>query len=256
MIVNYSIGVKMVDYYSILKVNKAATKDEIKKAYKELARKWHPDKNPDNQEEATKKFKQVSEAYQILSDDSKRRIYDRDGKEGLFPGSQPKSSSRRSRNKEQSYRRPSQDENWSGFTDFTQRDEEEFPSAGRRRNQFRSHRNSTSTPDLFSSSFGHSFMFKDPDTLFKDFFGGKDPFEDFHSVHHREIRPDQSLFFSSSFSVPSGGRRRPILLPDIASGHHSSMFQDFEDMDRLFSGFGSILLGGGSRSSGNRRHRH
>ncbi|KAI7684897.1 hypothetical protein SSS_03470 [Sarcoptes scabiei] len=64
----------VVDYYKILEVPKSATKDEIKKA--KLALKWHPDKNPNNKEEAEKKFKQISQAYEILSDDKKRRQYD------------------------------------------------------------------------------------------------------------------------------------------------------------------------------------
>ncbi|CAG9833974.1 unnamed protein product [Diabrotica balteata] len=55
----------MSDYYKILKVSKNASTDEIKKAYKKLALKWHPDKNPDNKEEATKKFREISEAYEV-----------------------------------------------------------------------------------------------------------------------------------------------------------------------------------------------
>ena len=58
----------MVDYYSILDVPRTASASEVKKAYRRLALKWHPDKNPDNQEEATKKFKEISEAYEVLSD--------------------------------------------------------------------------------------------------------------------------------------------------------------------------------------------
>lgn len=63
------------DYYQTLGVDKSATKDEIKKQYRKLARKYHPDVNPDNQE-AEAKFKEISEAYEVLSDDEKRRKYD------------------------------------------------------------------------------------------------------------------------------------------------------------------------------------
>ena len=69
----------MPDYYSILGIGRNASEEEVKKAYKALAKKWHPDKNPNNQEVATKKFKEVSEAYQILGDSVKRKEYDRGG---------------------------------------------------------------------------------------------------------------------------------------------------------------------------------
>ena len=75
-----------VDYYSVLGVGKNATDAELKKAYRKLAVKWHPDKNPDNQEEATKKFKEISEAYDVLSDPEKKEIYDTYGEEGLKGG--------------------------------------------------------------------------------------------------------------------------------------------------------------------------
>lgn len=74
------------DYYEILGVSKSATKDDIKKAYKDLARKWHPDKNPDKQEQASDMFKKISEAYDVLSDDKKRQIYDNCGKEAVRNG--------------------------------------------------------------------------------------------------------------------------------------------------------------------------
>eukprot|EP01018_Ginkgo_biloba_P029904 Gb_04555 [translate_table: standard] len=72
-----------VDYYNILNVSKSATDDDLKKAYRKLAMKWHPDKNPNNKKEAEAKFKQISEAYDVLSDSQKRAIYDQYGEEGL-----------------------------------------------------------------------------------------------------------------------------------------------------------------------------
>jgi DnaJ family protein B protein 4 len=71
------------DYYTILGVNRNANDDELKKAYRKLALKWHPDKNPNNKEDAQKKFQEISEAYEVLSDKQKREIFDRYGEEGL-----------------------------------------------------------------------------------------------------------------------------------------------------------------------------
>jgi molecular chaperone DnaJ len=70
------------DYYEILGVSRDADKTTLKKAYRKLAIKYHPDKNPDNKE-AEEKFKEASEAYEVLNDDGKRRIYDQFGHQGL-----------------------------------------------------------------------------------------------------------------------------------------------------------------------------
>ncbi|NWI35609.1 DNJB8 protein, partial [Picathartes gymnocephalus] len=67
----------MVDYYKVLGLQKNASQDDIKKSYHKLALKWHPDKNPKNKEEAEKKFKEIVEAYEILSDPQKRSLYDK-----------------------------------------------------------------------------------------------------------------------------------------------------------------------------------
>jgi molecular chaperone DnaJ len=75
------------DYYDILGVKKTATEDELKKAYRTLAKKYHPDKNKGNKE-AENKFKEISEAYAVLSDKEKREQYDRLGREA-FSGGNP-----------------------------------------------------------------------------------------------------------------------------------------------------------------------
>uniref|UniRef100_A0A3Q2D474 DnaJ heat shock protein family (Hsp40) member B2 n=1 Tax=Cyprinodon variegatus TaxID=28743 RepID=A0A3Q2D474_CYPVA len=150
----------MVDYYSVLGVPRNASQDEIKKAYRKLALKWHPDKNPDNKEEAEKKFKELAEAYEVLSD-SKRDAYDRYGNDKM-------------------------------------------PHSG------------SSTAD-FSDLSGFTFTFRSPDEVFREFFGGQDPFaslfDDFASFGVPQSRLGPSRFFSfpsagvgfSSFSTSFGG---------------------------------------------------
>src|SRR5580692_814079 len=64
------------DYYAVLGVPKTAAEKDIKSAYRKAARKWHPDANPNNQKEAEEKFKDIQEAYEVLSDPEKRRKYD------------------------------------------------------------------------------------------------------------------------------------------------------------------------------------
>ncbi|XP_043931801.1 dnaJ homolog subfamily B member 2 isoform X2 [Protopterus annectens] len=112
----------MVDYYDILEVSRNASQDDIKKAYRKQALRWHPDKNPDNKEHAEKKFKEIAEAYEVLSDKNKRDVYDRYGKDGL-----------------------------SGCNGAAGPNAE-FP--------------------------GFVFTFRSPDEVFREFFGGRDPFAD------------------------------------------------------------------------------
>lgn len=73
------------DYYEVLGVSKTASADEIKSAYRKLAKKYHPDMNPDNPE-AEVKFKEANEAYEVLSDDQKRARYDQFGHEDPSQG--------------------------------------------------------------------------------------------------------------------------------------------------------------------------
>uniref|UniRef100_A0A3Q2YSL0 DnaJ heat shock protein family (Hsp40) member B2 n=1 Tax=Hippocampus comes TaxID=109280 RepID=A0A3Q2YSL0_HIPCM len=126
----------MVDYYNILGVSKTATQDDIKKAYRKLALKWHPDKNPDNKEEAEKRFKEVAEAYEVLSDQSKRDAYDRYGSDGM---------------------------RYSGI------EKSHF---------FHFFRIFCDPPHVFYFP-GFAFTFRSPDEVFKEFFGGQDPFASF-----------------------------------------------------------------------------
>ncbi|XP_028992533.1 dnaJ homolog subfamily B member 2 [Betta splendens] len=140
----------MVDYYNILGVSKTASQDDIKKAYRKLALKWHPDKNPDNKEEAEKKFKEVAEAYEVLSDKSKRDAYDRYGNDRM--------------------------------------------------------RHTGSSSSDFSSDFpGFTFTFRSPDEVFRDFFGGQDPFANFFDDFSTFGGSSSRLGPSRFFSFPSAG---------------------------------------------------
>src|SRR3954451_19401496 len=76
------------DYYDILSVSKSATPDEIKKAHRKLVRLYHPDVNKDNAK-SEEKFKEVQEAYDVLSDETKRKNYDQFGHAGVGMGGGP-----------------------------------------------------------------------------------------------------------------------------------------------------------------------
>jgi len=133
------------DYYQILEVSKRATDADIKKAYRKAAMKWHPDKNPENLDEANSMFKQVGEAYEVLSDPQKRRLYDQGGKAALSGSGRPRG--------------------------------ENFHS-----------------------------QFHDPFSVFEQFFGGRDPFEEMFADRPRGHRRSAPGGFSSFFgSDPFGG---------------------------------------------------
>jgi len=73
------------DYYDILGTSKGSSQDEIKKAYRKVALKYHPDRNPDNKE-AEDKFKEAAEAYDVLGNEEKRRKYDQFGHQAFGAG--------------------------------------------------------------------------------------------------------------------------------------------------------------------------
>lgn len=138
----------MTDFYELLEIEKTATDDQIKKAYRRLALKWHPDKNLSNKSQAEEKFKLISEAYEVLSDKDKRRKYDQLGRAGLSNGHGHSSYSSQN-----------------GYSRFS----EDFLNR-----QFHFH-NPFDIFEQFMSHFG----------MDDDFGFGLNPFEDLHSRHHR-----------------------------------------------------------------------
>ncbi|XP_006866829.1 PREDICTED: dnaJ homolog subfamily B member 3-like [Chrysochloris asiatica] len=172
----------MVDYYEVLGVPRQASAEAIKKAYRKLALKWHPDKNPENKEDAERRFKQVAEAYEVLSDAKKRDVYDRYGTARVDGcGGGP-----------------------------------------------------------FEDPFDYIFTFRDPAEVFREFFGGRDPFSfDFFGD------PLENLF---------GGRRSSLGSRSRGSASLFSAFSEFPTFGGGFSSFDTGLnslgsMGGGGLSS-------
>ena len=184
----------MVDYYTTLEVPKNASASDIKKAYRKLALKWHPDKNPNCQDEATKRFKEISEAYEVLSNERKRSVYDKYGKEGLTP---PGNSSGGGR------RRPREGE-----------EEGE---------------------DIYGFP---SFAFRDPFDIFREFFGGNDPFSD---MFHEPFDPFADMMMGGMMS--GVGRRHH-------GGHRGLVIRNRRSPLGGFGGFGLGLPGFGMGFSG------
>ncbi|XP_008054395.1 dnaJ homolog subfamily B member 3 [Carlito syrichta] len=173
----------MVDYYEVLGVPRQASSEAIKKAYRKLALKWHPDKNPENKEEAERRFKQVAEAYEVLSDAKKRDVYDRYGETGVDGGG----------------------------------------------------RGAGGGP--FRDSFEYVFTFRDPAEVFREFFGGRDPFS--------------FDFFGDPFENLFGGRRASRGNRSRGSTPLFSTFSEFpafggsfSPFDTGFTSFGSVGNGG------------
>lgn len=113
-----------IDYYKVLDVTKSATEAEIKKAYRKLARKYHPDLNP-NDKEAEKKFKEINEANEVLSNPDNRKKYDKYGKDWKHADEFEKAGY--NPNQQQQYSRQQSNQDFSGFGgDFSESDFSDF----------------------------------------------------------------------------------------------------------------------------------
>lgn len=123
---------EFVDYYKVLELTKSATADEVKKAYRKLARKYHPDLNP-NDESAKKKFQQINEANEVLSDPEKKKKYDQYGKDWKHSEEYERAGKQQSRQQHTQ----SNSQHFSG-NDFSDYFESMFGSTGRsKQTQFR-----------------------------------------------------------------------------------------------------------------------
>ncbi|XP_025791157.1 dnaJ homolog subfamily B member 3 [Puma concolor] len=174
----------MEDYYEVLGVPRQASSEAIKRAYRKLALKWHPDKNPENKEEAERRFKQVAQAYEVLSDATKRDVYDRYGEAGV----------------------------------------EDCGGGG-------------GGGGLFRDPFEHVFTFRDPAEVFREFFGGRDPFS--------------FDFFGDPLGNLVGGRRSSRRSRSRGTAPFFTAFSGFpafgggvSSFDTGFSSFGSLGNGG------------
>ena len=208
------------EYYSILGLNKSSTDAEVKKAYRQLALKWHPDKNPDNKVEAEAKFKLIGEAYFVLSDSKKRQIYDNYGKDGV--------------------RRANEGRSYSAHHSAAQRNGaagnrtrfHHFNNNGFQRSRSSFHANEPSFEDAFKDPFftrssHHHSSFADANKTFKDFFGSNDPFGDLFDiierVHFAHLRdPFFKQAFKNHESIFKGGNRTRISSPPSAFSRSKS----------------------------------
>ena len=185
--------VKKESYYNILGVKKDASADEIKRAYKKLAVKWHPDKNIENQEIASEKFKLIGEAYDILGDTNKRAEYDNGGRE--FYDNIPQQSRQNHFDHHHFSHKRAHDLFEQMFRDFH---DDPFTNRGFGDRQQRNNTDSMSHPFERSS-------------LFDDFFGG-DPFAGFGDMHNGRVSStsSSSSYSSSSFSGGIGRSGKSI----------------------------------------------
>ena len=203
----------MVDYYSVLGVSKSSSPEDIKKAYRKLAKKWHPDKNPNNSEEATRKFKEVSEAYQVLGDEGKRRTYD-------LGGSSDTDNSRGARKRDRN----------GNFSDFPRPDDFDYQDTSHTRHRFRHNFDDSNRFDRHFHDTAFNFTFRDPNTVFREFFGASDPFADLFSHDPlRDILGSHSSGFRVNSNRPSH-RCQCDPIPVIPG--HNSMFTGniFDDL--------------------------
>jgi len=184
------------DYYDTLGVSKGASAGEIKKAYRKQALEWHPDKHKDDKETAEKRFKEINEAYQILSDTNKRSAYDKFGHNAFSPGGMP-----------------------GGFGGAGQGP---FRQTGRQ-GPFTYTYTSTGGGSPFAG-----FDFDDPFNIFEQFFGGVNPFARARSLTRYSIPIDfMDAINGVEKEVSIEGKKRKIKIPPGVDEGSRIRFEDF-----------------------------
>lgn len=189
------------DYYDILGVTKGASAEELKKAYRKQALEWHPDRHKDDKEAAEKRFKEINEAYQVLSDPQKKAAYDQYGHEAFAPGG--------------------------GF-----RGAGGFPGGSGPFSQAQGGRWGPFTYTYTSTGGGspfEGFDFSDPFDIFEQFFGGSS----FSANRGRQIpRYGISIDFMDAVKgvekeIEIGGKKRKIKIPPGVDEGSRIQFGDF-----------------------------
>ncbi len=179
------------DFYEILGVNRSASPQEIKKAYRRLALKWHPDRNKSS--EAEEKFKEINEAYEALSDPKKRQAYDQFG-HAAFDAGGPFGSGGRT----YSYKQ--------GPFTYTYAGGERSPFGG------------------FDFSFGG---FSDPFEIFEQFFGGRSPFRRQQIPTYRLVISLTDAYHGTEKEITIKGAKRKIKIPAGVHDGQQIKFRDF-----------------------------
>jgi DnaJ-class molecular chaperone len=187
------------DYYDMLGVAKGATDSEIKSAYRKQALQWHPDKHKDNKEAAEKRFKEINEAYQILSDSEKRRAYDQFGHAAFSPGGAPGGGFSSRGGGFQQGQSPFGG-TWKVYTSGG------GPSA--------------------SSGFG-GFDFGDPFEIFEQFFGGGSPYRAARMPRYSITISFMEAMEGVEKEVSMGGKKKKIKIPAGVDDGSRIRFGDF-----------------------------
>lgn len=181
------------DYYDLLGVSKDASEAEIKRAYRKQALEWHPDKHKDNKDVAERRFKEINEAYQVLSDPQKRSAYDQFGHQAFSPGG--------------------------GFG----RAGQGSPFGGGQSSQWGPF---TYTYTGNQGGFG-GFDFGDPFEIFEQFFGGGSPFRATRIPRFSIDIEFMEAARGAQKEVDIGGKRRKIKIPAGVDDGSRIRFEDF-----------------------------